>query len=152
MGIDVPGLIKYSGSLSPRPGSSTYSLATVLSIALLTTLFLYSWIRTAWLPFAILLFIAIAFVVPTEHLSKRGRHRFLATLQRVSIGGLASDADGRFGDILVADVLTSYAKPLADLYIVLVLLIGGKDVLGQPDRSWAGGKFMVPCIIAMPFL
>ena len=31
------------------------------------------------------------------------------------MGGLATDAEGRFADILMADVLTSYAKPLGDL-------------------------------------
>ncbi|QIX00443.1 hypothetical protein AMS68_005960 [Peltaster fructicola] len=150
-GIDVPGLIKYPSSSSSGSDKSTYRLATILSIPLVATLLLFFIFPTAWLPFTYLLFIAIAFAVPTEHLSSRGRFRFLTTLQRVSIGGLATDAEGRFGDILVADVLTSYAKPLADLYVVLCLLFNGKGVLGHPDRS-CGGRLVVPFILAVPFL
>lgn len=150
-GIDVPGLIKYQGSGSPGADRSTYRLATLLTIPLVAILLLFALFPWEWIPFAYLLFIIIALIIPTEHLSRRGRSRFLATLQRVSIGGLATDAEGRFGDILMADVLTSYAKPMADVYVVICLLINGKGALGLPDRS-CGGRLIVPLILAAPFL
>jgi predicted oxidoreductase len=70
-------------------------------------------------------------------------------LRRVCVGGLAGDSEGRFADILMADVLTSYAKPVADLWVVGCSAFGGggKGV----DRA-CGGGWIVPGLIAVPFL
>lgn len=68
------------------------------------------------------------------------------------MGGLATDAEGRFADILMADVLTSYAKPVADLWVVGCSVLGGEGVLnGRVDRK-CGGGLIVPFLIAVPFL
>lgn len=150
-GIDVYNLIRYPATSSSGADKSTYRLATLLTIPLAAILLLFALFPWEWIPFAYLLFIIIALIIPTEQLSSRGRSRFLTTLRRISIGGLATDHDGRFGDILLADVLTSYAKPMADLYVVLCLLINGKGALGQPDRS-CGGRLVVPFLIAAPFM
>ena len=61
--------------------------------------------------------LVVGFVAPIPFLSRSGRFRTLATLKRISIGGLAEAQDGKFGDILMADALTSYAKVLGDLFI-----------------------------------
>lgn len=83
-------------------------------------------------------------------LSGSGRHRFLHTLRRISIGGIAEAQDGKFGDILMADALTSYAKVLGDLFVALCMfLTKGRSSTGKPDRG-CGGQFMVPFIIAIP--
>jgi len=103
------------------------------------------------LPLLYLIFLFATFILPTTYLSRRGRGRFLSTLRRVSIGGLAHEQDGRFADILMADVLTSYAKPIADLYVAVCLQLQGKGLKGRPDRS-CGGSFMVPFLIGVPFL
>lgn len=123
----------------------------VLTLPLLCSLAFFALLKTQLLPLSYLLYILVALAVPTTYLSRRGRHRFLSTLRRVSVGGIAHDQDGKFGDILMADVLTSYAKPIADLYVVVCLMLQGKAVQGRPDRS-CGGSFMVPFLIAVPFL
>ncbi len=87
-----------------------------------------------------------------QRLSRAGRYRFLSTLRRVSIGGLAKVQDGKFGDILLADALTSYAKVLGDLYVALCMFLSsGYSSTGKPDRG-CGGQFMVPLIISLPSL
>ena len=84
--------------------------------------------------------------------SRNGRLRFLATLRRVATGGLANDQDGKFGDILMADALTSYAKVLGDLFVSLCMFFSStKSSTGLPDRS-CGGNIMVPIIISVPSL
>lgn len=69
------------------------------------------------------------------------------------MGGLAREEEGRFADILVADVLTSYAKPMADLWVVGCGLLTGRGVMGSGsvDRG-CGGGWVVPGLIAVPFL
>ena len=52
----------------------------------------------------------------------------------------------------MADVLTSYAKVLGDLFVALCMFLSsGKSSTGKPDRG-CGGQYMVPLIIAIPSL
>ncbi|GAM88832.1 hypothetical protein ANO11243_068660 [Dothideomycetidae sp. 11243] len=160
--IDVPALIHYPGRSSPTEPShhlSTYRLASFLTIPLAILLFLY-WIvshgnqatalKLEILPNFYLLALVIVFFIPVNALSRSGRYRTLTVLRRISIGGLAEAQDGRFGDILMADVLTSYAKVLGDLFIALCMFFTpGKSSTGLPDRS-CGGAWLIPSIIALP--
>ncbi|KAJ9668723.1 protein-ER retention protein [Coniosporium apollinis] len=160
--IDVPALIRYPSrpsSSHPTHHLSTYRLATLLTIPLLASLLLF-WLIThgdaalvqQWsiLPNLYLLLLALAFILPYYDLSKSGRLRTVATLKRISIGGLAEAADGKFGDILMADALTSYAKVLGDLFVSLCMMFSSAHgSTGRPDRA-CGGWFMVPLIISIP--
>lgn len=106
----------------------------------------------AWdiLPQSYLFILVILFIVPFQQLSRTGRYWFLSTLKRVSVGRIAEAADGKFGDILLADVLTSYAKVLGDLFVSLCMFISsGSSSTDKPDRS-CGGQYMVPLIISIP--
>jgi hypothetical protein len=103
-----------------------------------------------WMPMSYLLFLAILFILPLRYHSTSGRYHFLKTLRRVSVGGIAEAKDGKFGDILLADVLTSYSKILADLFIsICMFLTTNGSATEQPDRR-CGGRFLVPLIIAIP--
>ncbi|KAF1984516.1 EXS-domain-containing protein [Aulographum hederae CBS 113979] len=160
--IDVPSLIRYPSRTSPTHIShhrSTYRLATLISLPLAASLLLF-WAVTrgdpasirSWelLPNLYLLVLVICFFLPFHIFSGSGRSRFLATLKRISIGGIAEAQDGRFGDILMADALTSYAKVLGDLFISLCMFFSpGRSSTGTPDRT-CGGLFVVPFIIAVP--
>ncbi|KZF26823.1 EXS-domain-containing protein [Xylona heveae TC161] len=160
--IDVPSLIRYparSSSAQPSHHSSTYNLATLLTIPLALSL-LFFWSLThgnpslvvQWeiLPQLSLLGLFLSFIVPVRRLSKTGRFRFLSTLKRISIGGIAEAQDGKFGDILLADALTSYARILGELYVSACMFLSpGKSSTGRPDRT-CGGAYAVPIIIAIP--
>ncbi len=138
---------------------STYRLATILSGSLglsLVTFWIFSHrdaelvIFYDWMPMTYLLFLAVLFVLPLRYHSTTGRYHFLKTLRRVAVGGIAEAKDGKFGDILLADVLTSYSKILADLFIsVCMFLTTNGSATEQPDRR-CGGRFLVPLIIAIP--
>ena len=107
----------------------------------------------AWdlLPQSYLFFLFCFFALPIRRISKLGRYWFLRTLRRVSIGGIAEAQDGKFGDILLADVLTSYAKVLGDFFVSGCMFFArDASSTNKPDRS-CGGAFMVPLIIAIPF-
>ncbi|KAL8932374.1 MAG: hypothetical protein Q9211_006353, partial [Gyalolechia sp. 1 TL-2023] len=161
--IDVPSLIKYSSrTSSPLPHyQRTYALATIVSAPLLISL-LFFWALTrghpsavrAWdiIPQSYLFLLILFFILPYKRLSPHGRSRFLTTLKRISVGGLAETQDGKFGDILLADVLTSYAKVMGDLFVSLCMfLTAGKSSTDKPDRG-CGGQYIVPVIISIPSL
>jgi hypothetical protein len=161
---DVAGLIRYANRMSTNGPSyhlRTYRLATWVSIPLIISLLLF-WTVThgqaslvlAWeiLPQSYLFLLAIFFILPLQRFSKSGRHRFLSTLKRVSTGGIANTEDGKFGDILLADVLTSYAKVLGDLFVSGCMLLSSKySSTAKPDRG-CGGAYLVPIIISIPSL
>ena len=104
------------------------------------------------LPGLYLLLLALCFALPYLQLSRTGRYRFLSTLKRVSIGGLAEAQDGKFGDIILADVLTSYSKVLGDLFVCICMFFSrGTSSTNNPNRG-CGGAYMVPLIISVPSL
>lgn len=161
---DVPALIRYPARISsglPPHYLSTYRLATVITIPFVLSLLLF-WtvthhqarlvLRWEILPNLYLLFLIVCFLLPMQYLSRTGRYHFLSTLKRISIGGLAEAQDGKFGDILMADALTSYAKVLGDLFVALCMSVTPKrSSTGAPDRG-CGGQFLVPLIISIPSL
>ena len=161
--IDVPALIRYPSRPSPTHPShheSTYRLATLLTVPLVILL-LFFWAVTRgnsssvldwhWLPNVYLPFPARGCLLPVRPVALLGRDRCLTSLRRVSIGGLASAAEGKFGDILLADVLTSYAKIFGDLFVVLCMIFARQYSTQMPDRN-CGGVFVVPFLIAVPSL
>ena len=160
----MAGLIRYSNRTTVAGSSHhyrTYRLAALISIPLIISLLLF-WSVTrgqaslvlAWeiLPQSYLILLALLFILPLKRLSKAGRYRFLTILKRVSIGGIAEAQDGKFGDILLADVLTSYAKVLGDLFVAECMLLSRKySSTAKPDRG-CGGAYLVPIIISIPSL
>ena len=160
--IDVPPLIRYPARTSPHHIAhhfSTYRLATVLSGLFCVSIVLF-WLLTwripsrvidyDWLPMTYLVALVAVFLVPIRELPSAGKWRFLKTLRRVSIGGIAEAQDGKFGDILLADVLTSYAKVCGDLFVALCMFFtpGGSSTK-RPDRD-CGGTVIVPLLMALP--
>ncbi|RMD41392.1 hypothetical protein DV735_g3762, partial [Chaetothyriales sp. CBS 134920] len=142
--IDVPALLRYPQRPDPSY-RSTYRLALILTIPLALSLLSF-WtltgcqpqnaIRWQILPQSYLLYFLLVFVLPLRRLSHLGRSRFLGTLRRISLGGIAEAQDGKFADIILADVLTSYAKVFGDLFC----LIEFWRVRANPTQSsgWGG--------------
>lgn len=159
---DLPGLIKYPQSRYPVIAplhQRTYRLATIITIPLITSILLF-WLIThgspalvlAWdiLPQSYLFLLVIFFIIPFQRVSRTGRYWFLSTLKRISIGRIAEVQDGKFGDILLADALTSYAKVLGDLFIsACMFLSAGVSSTDKPDRN-CGGQYIIPVIISIP--
>jgi len=163
-GIAIPNLIKYTPHDNDPPlHSSIYRVSLVLSAIWLSGMLLF-WRLTGgiaeeverWGILAIATGGAVlaALTWPGAKWYGRGRTRFLRTLRRVGVGGL--DRDLRFPDLLLADVITSYAKTLGDIYILLCMALlhrGGMSysITSRPDRS-CGGSFGVPFVMAIPSL
>ncbi|ATY61039.1 ER retention (ERC1) [Cordyceps militaris] len=160
--IDVPSLIRYPGRTSPAAIShhlSTYRFATVLSTVLgasIVVFWLLTWrvpqrvVDYDWLPMTYLVALVALFVVPLRNLPGHGRRRFLAVLRRVSLGGIAEAKDGKFADILLADVLTSYAKVCGDVFVTVCMFFApGGSSTDRPNRN-CGGVVVVPLLMAVP--
>lgn len=60
----------------------------------------------------------------------------------------ARTEDGKFGDVLLADALTSYARPLSELYIAFSMMWTRPSSPSHVDRS---SIIVVPILLAYPF-
>ncbi|KAL4881396.1 EXS family-domain-containing protein [Aspergillus karnatakaensis] len=162
--IDLPALIRYPArnSSTQRPHhASAFRLASLLTFPLLLSLLIFwplthgsrEWVESVdYIPQAYLFILFILLILPFNRLSRSGRRRFLATLRRISIGGLAEVQDGKFGDILLADVLTSYSKVLADLVVTFCMFFNSEtSSTSKPDRH-CGSDYTVPLLVAIPSL
>ncbi|ESZ98256.1 hypothetical protein SBOR_1352 [Sclerotinia borealis F-4128] len=163
--INVPSLIQYPQRASPRTDPphhlSAYRLATFLTFPLVLSILLF-WtlshrdpalvIYYDFLPISYICLLFLALFLPFRHASYSGRLHFLSALKRVSIGGIALPNEGKFGDILLADVLTSYAKIIADLFVSFCMFFTPSgSATSRPDRG-CGGQYLVPIMIAIPSL
>ena len=99
-----------------------------------------------------LVILFLLFFVPIPRTSHTGRSRLLSTFKRISIGNIAETQNGRFGDLLAADALTSLAKPLGDLFISQCMFFSpGVSSTAMPDRG-CGGAYIVPLLLAYPYM
>ncbi|KAJ5166671.1 uncharacterized protein N7482_005452 [Penicillium canariense] len=160
--IDVPALIRYPSRSSPAQRThhaSAYRLATFFTIPLTLWLLVF-WIvthckfelvgRFDWIPQSVFIILLLILIWPLNRASRAGRIRLLLSLKRVAIGGLAESQEGKFGDVLLADALTSYARVLGDLYITFCMFFtDGLSATSKPNRA-CGKDFVVPIIIAVP--
>lgn len=106
--------------------------------------------RFDYIPQSVFIILLLILIWPFNRASRAGRIRLLLTLKRVAIGGLAESQDGKFGDVLLADALTSYARVLGDLYISFCMFFtDGLSATSKPNRA-CGKDFIVPIIIAVP--
>ncbi|KAF3926423.1 hypothetical protein AA313_de0205521 [Arthrobotrys entomopaga] len=156
--IDVAALIKYERQGVPKipMHTSAYTLASILTAILVLNIIIF-WRYTGvniegvkngqMLPGLLLLGLLIVLVLPFNILHKNGRYRFLRNIRRIAFGYI--DREQRFSDLLLADVLTSYAKVLGDIWICSCMFLTGMSSTSAPERQ-CGGTYMLPFIIALP--
>ncbi|KAK5675778.1 protein-ER retention protein [Elasticomyces elasticus] len=163
-GINVAGLLQYENLPGP---TSRYIYLHALALAeiqfasyaaycLLTRAWDADYVQfCTWLPDATLVFVVVGTcLIPPYLLHTRvvwpatGRNSLLSTLGRIIRGGLRTAENERFGDILMADVLTSCARPLSEVYIAIYLGVTRNSSIATLDRK---SFSTVPIILAVPF-
>ncbi|KAF7196022.1 Protein ERD1-like 1, partial [Pseudocercospora fuligena] len=171
LNIDIFTLIHYPTRPThdePPLHVSTYRLAMLLTGMWMGAIILF-WnfthgqadlvIAYDWIPN--LLFLAILAVLFAPRLpwtqsifgstSSHGVHRLLYGLLRCAPGGIAKPKGEKFGDVLLADALTSYSKHISEIFVTFCMLFKGMHTTNKPDRA-CGHEFIVPLVIAWPFV
>ncbi|KAJ5092091.1 hypothetical protein NUU61_006961 [Penicillium alfredii] len=161
--IDVPSLIRYPArTSSQRPHHiAAYRLAAFFSVPIATwyLIFLLATHRSRelveqldFIPLSVFVILLAILAWPYNRASRNGRIRLLKTLRRISIGGLAETQDGKFGDILLADALTSYSRVLGDLFVSFCMFFTYDiSATSKPDRQ-CRKEFIVPLVVSLPSL
>ncbi|KAJ6145570.1 hypothetical protein N7470_009465 [Penicillium chermesinum] len=160
--INIAKLIGYPDTRAPGQlsiHSATYRLSTYFTIPIVIWLIVF-WVATRriydlverldWIPQSLWVVLLIILIWPLNRASRHGRIQFLLSFKRVLIGGLASD-ERKFGDILLADAMTSYARVFGDVYVTFCMFFTGDiSATSKPIRS-CGKPIVVPIIIAVPY-
>ncbi|CAG8516073.1 7328_t:CDS:2 [Ambispora leptoticha] len=163
-GIDVHMLLstsnQYTEKRPPTSYKSVYLLATILSAWVGFNLMTFWWLTdgdpaaianwTAVPLFCYLMMITIV-VCPFNILIRRERMRFLRCLNRVLFFKYGSEV--LFVDGIMADILTSYAKVLGDLYVTgCILLFHNFEEAGifSENRCWS--YVIAPFFTSIPYI
>lgn len=163
-GIDVEGLFFPSSGINSSPQRKSdalarpvYGVAVVLSTlsALFITIYEFLTIGSTsasleyrLLP-CVLLVMYFGVLFNPSRLYVHERYRFIAVLRRILVGGI--DTTGRFLDIIIADVLTSYAKVFGDCVMTVCLILNSSNVGYIELRSHCSRSIFVPLAIAAPY-
>ncbi|KAI9593466.1 EXS family-domain-containing protein [Syncephalis fuscata] len=90
---------------------------------------------------------------PMDGWCRRERFRFLKSICRIFFGGLGTTI--YFSDVILADILTSFAKVFADLYATLchIIVLGGIDLAapGLVTANACGYHWIGPGLTALPY-
>lgn len=112
-----------------------------------------------WIPNLLFLAFLAVLLVPRFGFSKAvfgsthstGVSRLFQGLRRVALGGIAHSKPEKFGDVLLADALTSYAKPISEVFVAFCMFFKGAGTTNRPDRL-CGHETIVPLALAWPFV
>lgn len=171
LNIDIFSLIRYPvrpADDEPPLHVSTYRLAAVLTGMWMTAMVLF-WNFTRgdsdlvvaydWIPNILFLAILAVLILPRYGFARgifgstnsHGVHRLFQGLKRCVVGGIAKPKPEKFGDVLLADAMTSYSKPISEIFVTFCMFFKGLHTTNKPDRL-CGHELIVPVAIAWPFM
>ncbi|KAI0268741.1 EXS family-domain-containing protein [Gloeopeniophorella convolvens] len=102
-----------------------------------------------YIPAICALVVLISIICPYDILKKRERDAFLLSIKRC----IASPTNHRifFSDVVFADIFTSYAKVLGDVWLSLCMLLPGGSLLYPPPQDgWF--RWILPTLMSAPYL
>ncbi|KAI9202654.1 EXS family-domain-containing protein [Polychytrium aggregatum] len=141
---------------------NVYSLASCFTVIFVAALFghgLVSWIwkddRSILFPIAALGISFLLAAIPAISLFAEERIKFWNSMKRIVFGGIFSAVP--FCDVILADILTSYARVFGDLHLALIELWWTEESeLGASTSSELPGlslsDWIGPVIISLPYL
>ncbi|KAF7315514.1 Protein-er retention protein [Mycena indigotica] len=105
-----------------------------------------------YIPAIAALVVLMALVSPIDILYKRERDKFLQSIRRCLFSSM--DAPIYFADVVFADVFTSFAKVLGDVWLSARMLLPGSTLFRTPDDGpWS--RWIMPTImrrVSLPYL
>ncbi|KAK0212818.1 EXS-domain-containing protein [Desarmillaria ectypa] len=103
----------------------------------------------AYIPGVSTLIILFFLVCPFNIFYKRERDKFLLSIRRCVSSSM--DSPVYFADVVFADVFTSFAKVLGDVWLCMRMLAPGNSVLVPPKEEGCL-RWVMPAIMSLPYL
>ncbi|KAJ7076336.1 EXS family-domain-containing protein [Mycena belliarum] len=102
-----------------------------------------------YIPAISALVVLLVLFLPVDTFYKRERDKFLHAIRRC----LFTSMDGPiyFADVVFADIFTSFAKVLGDVWLSACMLLPGNTLFSTPaDGEWL--RWVLPTIMSLPYL
>ncbi|KAI9511189.1 EXS family-domain-containing protein [Russula earlei] len=101
------------------------------------------------IPAVCALVVLVFMLFPYDVMQKRQRDAFLLSIKRC----ISSPINHRifFSDVVFADIFTSYAKVLGDVWLSLCMLLPGGSLL-TPPKQYGWYRWILPTIMSLPYL
>jgi len=94
------------------------------------------------------LMVLMILVCPMNVVYKSERDKFLDALHRCLFS--PSDTPIQFSDVVFADIATSFARVLGDVWLSLVMLLPGNSLLLEPyEEGWY--RWIIPIVMSFPY-
>ncbi|KAJ8077290.1 protein-ER retention protein [Marasmius tenuissimus] len=101
-----------------------------------------------YLPGILSVVVILILACPFQVFYKHERDSFLLSLRRCLF--IRMNNPVYFADVVFADVLTSYAKVIGDVFLVLRMLWPGNSMLVKPvDSGWI--RWLAPTVMSLPY-
>ncbi|KAJ7091226.1 EXS family-domain-containing protein [Mycena epipterygia] len=102
-----------------------------------------------YIPAISALVVLLALICPVDALYKRERDKFLHAIRRCLFTSM--DGPVYFADVVFADIFTSFAKVLGDVWLSACMLLPGNTLFRTPaDGEWL--RWVMPTIMSLPYL
>ncbi|TDL25926.1 EXS-domain-containing protein [Rickenella mellea] len=102
-----------------------------------------------YIPSIVILVICMVLVSPFNYFGKHERDQFIQCVKRCISSPLSQPIF--FSDVVMADIFTSFAKVLGDVWLSLCMLLPGGSLLVFP-RQEGLSQWVVPCLMSVPYL
>lgn len=95
------------------------------------------------------LVVLICMISPFDFMQKPERDAFILSIKRC----ISSPINHRiyFSDVVFADIFTSYAKVLGDVWLSLCMLLPGGSLLAPP-KQYGWYRWILPTLMSLPYL
>ncbi|KZV74422.1 EXS-domain-containing protein [Peniophora sp. CONT] len=101
-----------------------------------------------FIPSICALFTLIMLVNPYDTMFKRTRDAFLLSLRRCL--NPPHNTPVYFSDVVFADIFTSYAKVIGDVWLSLLMLLPGGSLV-SPPRQGGLARWILPTLMSLPY-
>ncbi|KAI0302612.1 EXS family-domain-containing protein [Russula brevipes] len=157
-GRHAHGGLKAADSPVPALHTPVYRLALWYGLWLVATWALYRFATHGsavlvdffkYMPAVCALVVLIFMFSPNDVMQKSERDAFILSIKRC----LSSPLNHRvyFSDVVFADIFTSYAKVLGDVWLSLCMLLPGGSLLSLPTQNgWY--RWILPTLMSLPYL
>ncbi|KAF8499751.1 EXS family-domain-containing protein [Russula emetica] len=102
-----------------------------------------------YIPAVCALVVLIFMFTPHDVMHKRERDAFIMSIKRCIL--TPSNHRVYFSDVVFADIFTSYAKVLGDVWLSLCILLPGGSLLSPPTQyGWY--RWILPTLMSLPYI
>ncbi|KAH6914364.1 EXS family-domain-containing protein [Coprinopsis sp. MPI-PUGE-AT-0042] len=102
-----------------------------------------------WIPACTAGIMVLLLVVPHSRFFQAERHKFTQAIRRCFFS--SSNTPILFSDVILADICTSFAKVIGDVWLSICMILPGNSMLNPPPQVGLA-RWILPTVMSLPYL